>query len=162
MASGIITVRWDGLDLVIKQLRAYRDRLKDLRPAWVSVLAYLRLTSIRQFRTQGARAGSPWKPLSTAYAKFKAKRWPGKPIMRASDRLFTSLAQKTRDSVVRPTRKYVEYGTRVPYARHHQRGGGRLPQRKVIDLMLEDKRQVRKIVADHLANQARMSGFEVI
>lgn len=82
--------------------------------------------------------------------------------MRASDRLFQSLTDQTADSVVEIEAQEMTFGTEVPYARYHQRGEGRNPQRKILVVTEEDRRQLKKIVRAHLENQAALAGFEVI
>jgi phage gpG-like protein len=99
----------------------------------------LQTTERQMFRTQGGfgRSGN-WKPLSPEYAELKAKKYPGKTILRREDRLFRSLTATSEDSVSTGTGGqglYVfRFGSRVPYTIFHQRGTPRMPARKLFDM----------------------------
>ncbi len=84
----------------------------------------------RAFATQGASTKSgKWRPLSPAYARAKARRFPGKTILRATERLRQSYSGGG-DSVVKSGRLarafLFKIGSLVPYSGFHQ-------DRKVID-----------------------------
>lgn len=143
-------------------LAAIADRARDLRPAWRAVVAYLRAATIQQFASQGGRLGTPWQPLSPAYAIAKARKYPGQPILRATDAMFNSLAGQTADSVVEIEPQVMSYGTKDRKAHWHQYGTTRMPARKILGLIAQDKQMVKSIVKDHLANQLRATGFEVV
>lgn len=105
--------------------------------------------------------GFGWQKLSTRYAARKEKRFPGKTILRRSDRMYNSLVRKNAPgnvSSVKPTE--AAFGTTVPYARHHQRGGGNLPAREIFRLREQDKRQITKTLHTYLMMQAQELGFE--
>lgn len=146
----------------IEALEAMAERVSDLRPAWRAIVLYLKAATIQQFASQGARLGSPWQPLSPAYATAKAIRYPGKPILRATDAMFNSLASVTADSIVELEPQAMSYGTRDRKAQWHQKGTRRMPARKILGLMAQDKQMVKSLVKDHLANQLKFAGFEVV
>lgn len=153
-------VEWD-ISKAVAGLQALARRLANLRPAWVSVLAYLRAQSRLQFSSAGARSGSPWQPLSERYSRWKAVRYPGQPILRATDEMFRSLTEPDADgSIAEAEPQSLTYGTRNRKAAYHQRGNARLPQRKVLEVTDNDRREVAKLVRAHLQGQARISGFE--
>ena len=74
-------------DAVRRKLAELRRRVSDFRPVWRSVRAYLYRMEQEQFASQGGRGGAPWKPLSPAYARWKAVKHPGKPILELSGKL---------------------------------------------------------------------------
>lgn len=156
----MIRINVKGLNEAIEYLRGMRRRLGDLRPAWQAILLYLREATREQFRTEGARNGSPWQALSPAYARWKTRRYPGQPILRASDEMFRSLVGQTGESVIRIEPRRLEYGTRRRYGRYHQRGEGYNPLRQFLDVTEEDRRQIKKLARLHLENQSILSGFE--
>lgn len=84
----------------------------------------------RQFSTQGAYGGAPWAPLSPKYAAWKARHFPGKPILRRTDELFTSLTQGP--AIREIGRDLLVMGSPVTHGKYHARGGGRLPRRDPI------------------------------
>lgn len=77
------------------------------------------------FASEGAMAGSRWAPLSPAYARWKAKRFPGRKIMQRKGKLRRSLITKGSGHILRSgaqPRAFVEMGTSVDYAAFHIRG----------------------------------------
>lgn len=112
--------------------------------------------------------GYGWEKLSTrsvnntaSYAARKAKQYPGKTILRRKDRMYKSLVRKNAPgnvSRVRPME--AEFGTTVPYARHHQTGTGTMPAREIFRLREQDKRQITKTLHAYLMMQAQEIGFE--
>jgi phage gpG-like protein len=111
------------------------------------------------FASQGARIGQNWKPLSPAYAKWKAVKYPGQPILRASDRMFGSLLGANGEAVEDVQRQSLAYGTRTPYAKYHQRGTPRMAQRRFLAMTEADRREIKNLIRLHLNNQARLGGF---
>lgn len=65
-----------------------------------------------------------WQPLSPAYAKEKAKLYPGKKILERSGKMREGLTKSSSRFAAREyTGKVLNYGTRgVPYADFHQVG----------------------------------------
>lgn len=85
---------------------------------------------LEDFVLEGAGSGGRWAPLSPAYAKWKASRFPGAGILVASGALKASLTRADGPlSIFRPSATSLEIGTSVPYAIYHQLGGAHLPQR---------------------------------
>lgn len=156
----MISVEFVGLDKTIERLTAMARRLRDLRPAWRSVLSYLKRATEQTFVSQGARIGTQWAPLSEGYAKQKAVVYPGQPILRASDAMFNSLVGGNSDSVVEIQEQELTYGTRTKYARYHQDGTPRMSQRRILAVTDDDRREIKQIVRRHLENQAQLGGFE--
>lgn len=156
-----LTFKWEGLTDLIASVSAQVAKLRDLRPAWRSVLLYLRRATTAQFDSKGGRSGDDWAPLSPAYAARKARIYPGMPILRASDRMFRSLVDQSSDSIAELEPREMTYGTRAPYARYHQKGTPKMPRRRILAITPEDRRYVQQAVRAHLGTQARISGFEV-
>ena len=147
------------IEPTLTALQAMLERLRDLRPAWRSVLAYLRRAMIGTFATQGQRIGQPWRPLSATYAKYKAVKFPGQPILRASDRMFGSLVGSNNEAVEDVERQSLTYGTRTPYAKYHQRGTPRMAKRRFLTVTETDRREIQAAVKAHLRHQGAISGF---
>lgn len=155
----MISVQWD-IKATVEGLQALLSKLRDLTPAWRNLLVYLRGATRQTFESLGGRIGEGWQPLSTPYAQFKAVKWPGQPILRASDAMFRSLTVDGADgSVSDVTPQLLQYGTTTPYARYHQEGTPRMPKRKFLAVTEADRVQIKRIVVAHLDNQARLSGF---
>ncbi|MFZ9311565.1 MAG: phage virion morphogenesis protein [Arenimonas sp.] len=157
-----ITFTIEGEAQFDRALSRFGDGVSDLRPAWSGVAGVLRQHMTRQFASEGShgQAGG-WKPLSKRYAKWKAKKFPGRPILEATGKMKRSLTGVTGDTVLVMQPLIFGIGTKRKYASYHQRGGGRLPQRKIIDLTEADKRDVARAIQRALVKMARSDGWEV-
>ena len=97
------------------------------------------------FKSLGGKSGK-WKPLSKDYATWKAKHYPGKPLMVREGDLKKSLTKKDDNNIYSPsyTNKTFKLvlGSQVEYGIYHQTGAGHLPTRRVIDL---DGQAIRNI-----------------
>lgn len=134
---------------LVHLLEGMQRRAGDLRPAWErwgdDVADALR----DQFHTEGARFGEAWAALSPRYAAWKTLHFPGKTVLRRTDRLYASLTHRPF-AVERVHADSAEFGTDVPYAIFHQRGTRFMPARPIIsdDSELIDK--ARRLVARHI------------
>lgn len=146
----------------MRELDAMAQRARDMRPAWLAVIAYLRIATAQQFASQGSRLGSAWQPLSEPYGTQKAKVFPGQPILRATDAMFKSLTEETENSITDVEPLAMEYGTKDRKAKYHQDGTPRMPRRQILGLIAQDKRQIVRLVQQHLANELRPAGFEAL
>lgn len=125
------------------------ERVADMRPAWALLRERFRVAEDRQFASQGR--GS-WPPLSRVYGAWKARHFPGRPLMVREDELRRSLVDGPEIDIEEPS--YAIFGTAVPYAVFHQRGAGRLPQRKVIDLDETERQEWVRTVQRWLVEEA--------
>lgn len=127
------------------------DGATDLRKAWDEVKEDFIQNEEDQFATQGGHASGGWRALSPAYAAWKAKRFPGKPILRRTDRLFQSLTRPLHEDFIFISKPdTMTIGTAVPYAVFHGRGTRRMPQRRPVELTEKQKREWPRIVHRHI------------
>ena len=81
---------------------------------------------------------------------WKAKHYPGKPIMQLRGRLMAALtAEKqadAQDTVKIIEKTHAEFGAKVPYVHRHQMGTYGMPQRKVIQLTEQRKRVIARMI----------------
>ncbi len=76
-----------------------------------------------RFRTEGAFEGeAKWAELSEKYGRWKAWRYPGKTILRATDLLFHSFEKGQEGNVTEITDTQLTMGSSVPYGIFHQFG----------------------------------------
>lgn len=89
----------------------------------------------RQFRGQGIGPNrGKWSELSDGYKKWKARAYPGAPILVRTGRLRSSLTEAgSVDAKRRLLPHGFEYGTRVQYAHYHQLGTIHMVDRPVFD-----------------------------
>ncbi len=135
-----------------RALIAYNNNLHDLSRYFEHyALPAIRTSIGEQFDRSGAHEGLPaWAPLSARYARYKARRYPGAPILVRSGRLRDALAEITNDTIatIEPTR--LVYGTSVPYAIYHQRGTRKMPARPILRLSNPLKSRLMRLLRDYL------------
>lgn len=158
-----ITWEVDGIPVLNRSFARVGEHLSDLRPIWDDVQKDFWKIEAEQFKSEGAKGASgKWKALSRPYAKQKAQRYGVKTILRASDRLMDSLTGQTGDTVLIKEKNEFGIGTSLSYAMYHQRGGGRLPKRPVIDFSDTQKRTLSKgIQRDILTAMKRDPGIKL-
>ncbi len=131
----------DGIDVASVRLSRWAASLGDLRRFWREYVAPKLWRDVEgNLESEGGGVGG-WVPLSPRYAAWKARRYPGKRILEREGRLFRSLVIANDGATVGPegvlemNAQAMIYGTTVPYARYHQRGGskpGRPPARRFL------------------------------
>lgn len=151
-------------------LERLQARAARLRPAFLEIGEHLLQTTEERFRTERAPDGSPWAPLHPATRARKRHpkiltergRLRGSIVYRASDKrveigtnvLYAAIHQlggRTRPHPIRPRRKKA---LAWPGARHPVRGvqhpGSLIPARPYLGLSAADRREVVRIIHDHL------------
>jgi len=142
-------------------LARFTDGISDWRPIWPvfsdSFYAWIR----GQFESEGAAAGGgKWWKLSEAYAAWKERHFPGKPILQRTGALMASLtSSKAAGAVYIAAPRSLTIGSDIPYAVFHQVGAGHLPQRKEIAFSEAGKRELMKIAQMYLVEIATKVGF---
>jgi hypothetical protein len=119
-----LSYQFVGLDRLFAGYTRIERGLESLHPLWDMFDDEFYAQETQHF------ANAPWPALTEAYAKRKAKEFPGKPLLRATDALFESLtATGKAGSVRRPRNLSLEIGTRDPKASFHQEGTDRMVAR---------------------------------
>lgn len=123
-----------------RTLDRFAENVDDARPAWEAIADRFAHVERRQFRSEGRASSGGWAPLSPRYGAWKARHYPGRPILERDGDLVRSLTRRPFGvEVILPDRMVI--GSAVPYGQHHQRGGPNLPRRRPIELT-EAERQV--------------------
>ena len=156
------TVTIDGVQQSSRAFRTLNENLRDFRPVWPEIHMYFLRGASEQFESLGARGGQRWAPLSEKYAKWKAKKYPGKPILVRTERLKRSLSLggSEPDQVKEFQPLSATFGTRVPYARYHQRGTKRMPARPVLQPTQRDVDRMVSRLYRFAERGARDAGFQ--
>lgn len=143
-----LTFAIEGYERVSVGLSRWARQIRDFRPFWRQYVApWFFAALVKHFHNQGILVGG-WRPLSPRYAAWKARRYPGKTILRRTDRLIRSLTWSGGvvvqgagyggsvgpEGVFLAEETGAAFGTRVPYAHAHHYGAGRLPQRRILHL----------------------------
>ena len=134
-----LTFELEGYERADVALTGAATKARDFRPFWRTKVApwFFGLMQ-EQFATEGAGVGG-WVPLSPRYAAWKAKRYPGKTILRRTDRLMKSLTWTgaqlaTPAGIALMTQDGATFGSSVHYGRFHQRGTRTMRQRRILYL----------------------------
>lgn len=156
------TRRWPGdrvrLDLEVygdtqfsRELLRFRDRGRDMTPAFQKVADDFLDIGREQFGSQGGRSGG-WKPLTPRYLARKAAQGYDPRILHRTLRLRKSLTMETADTIRRITPDEMFVGSRVPYGIHHQHGApaANLSRRRPIELSNADRVRWIKILQRYL------------
>lgn len=143
-------VRFDSAGFAPFNLRLDRfsDNLQDAEPAFEAMARYqVTVVNARQFTQQGSpEVGGTWAPLSPPYARWKAKRRPGRPILVFDGDLRDSMT-KVNNGVYEVWNRGFVVGTAVPYATYHQNGTPTMPARPLLGSpRRSDTRELTKIL----------------
>lgn len=115
----------------IARMIAMKQRTRAFQPLFLYAKKVLRLANAANFSANGLPSGAAWAPLSPDYRAWKALHFPGAPKMIRSGALFNSLVNLAGpENTIGP--KSAEFGTNVEYAKFHQYGTTRMPQRKLV------------------------------
>jgi phage gpG-like protein len=129
-------------------------RIDDLTPAWQRMIPALQDYIARRITSGGTLHNlPPFAPLSPRYARYKAKRYPGAPILVRTGRLFRSLTANTDDTIADIQPDHLTFGTRVPYALYHQLGTRKMPARPPIKLSKPIQTQLLTILRNYLIQE---------
>ncbi|MDM7461678.1 MAG: phage virion morphogenesis protein [bacterium] len=143
----------------LKRVMLVYQRVENLQPAFERILPLLQHYTENYLAREGRYEGNPpFAPLSPRYARYKAKRYPGAPILTRSGRLRASLASITSDSIADASPDALVYGTRTPYALYHQYGTRKMPKRPPLKLSKTLSTRIITILRNYLLEQGEKQG----
>ncbi len=135
----------EGETQIDRTLARWADAAEDMRPVWEDLADRFAAVESRQFASEGAYGSGGWAPLSPAYAAWKARLYPGKPILERTSALKDSLTRRPF-GIEFLTPRSMTIGSGIDYGRFHQAGAENLPQRRPVDLPESERRAwIRKI-----------------
>lgn len=124
------------VSFILRQSGRFRHELENLVPLWMRFESVLDQIEEEQFDTHGHGA---WPGLAESTLEQKSRHgYPLDPLVR------TGALKESFHALALGAQQFV-YGTDVPYAHWHQDGGyvaGRPPQRKVIDITVDQRRRL--------------------
>jgi phage gpG-like protein len=152
--SGSVQVH--NVDGVLRRFHSIASKSQDMTPVWPKVGSYLSNEVRQQFATQGLHFGTPWKPLTPAYARRKRKMGGGKILVLSGD-LRRSFVGRPMDIEVY-SKDRARFGSSRPTAIWHQKGthrnGKRVnPPRPMMRVTKKVRSDVRKKMADHIMSR---------
>lgn len=130
---------------VSRTLEGFTDRIDDASEAFDAMGDRLAAAEEQQFASEGGYGSGGWAPLSPEYASWKARRFPGKPILERTGDLREDLTSRPFSIDVVETNMAV-FGSAVEYARYHQNGTSKMPQRRPLELPDSERRAWVKVM----------------
>lgn len=147
-----VTVKGRRPREVAVDIKVIRGRAEDVSRVWPSVGQYLSREVRKQFVTEGAHFGTPWKPLKPAYRLWKIRNGFSRKILRRTGELLQSFTGRPMD-IERYQRQEARFGSDLDKARWHnfgtKRNGKRVnPPRPILKVTPAVRREVKNIVQD--------------
>jgi hypothetical protein len=150
-----LSITVTGAEPLIHALGGLEAAASDLRPAWEQVAPLVPQMVAETF----AAEGPGWAPLAPAYAAWKQRHYPGKPILvrtEAGKKAATSMAGW---SVASQPQQLVMTYHGPPYMAAHQSGVGRLPKRDWLRALPAYTEKMTAAVEQHLRDEAARLGL---
>lgn len=160
-----------GRKLDSERLKSMMARASNLSPAMEHSLKLMALNEEKLFLSEGASVGAKWRGYTSAerrwYIPYKRKmlgvelpmlRWSrsNSKAVGGKERLYPSMVMKPgskgREYIAKASKFGFEYGSRVPWAKNHQRGTGnykgkyQIPKRTILKMSDETMRWVVKTI----------------
>jgi phage gpG-like protein len=153
-----VTVSVEGEDELARAFGLMSGAVNDWRPYWPDIAAVFYISESARFSSGGF---GTWPPLSSGYAAFKAKHYPGQPILVRTGLLRESLTSRTgAGAIYEESALELTLGTNVPYAKYHQTGTSKMPARPPEGLNDTDLRVMQTIALDRFKRYAEQLGFD--
>jgi len=160
-----LTMEVDGVPQIARVLGVAMDRVKNLQPVWSDLADDFVEREQMLFQREGAVPGwSKWAPLSMDYINYKRRKGWSTRILVARGTLRDSLTNRHhKDFYFRAGPRRFEIGTRVPYARYHQRGvpKNNLPKREPIRVTEAQRRHWVKLIQKFLLESGQMESMSI-
>lgn len=161
-----ISLEIDGKAEFDRVFKRFDLVLTDMKPVWETVRDEFWIIEAEQFQSGGAAGKSgKWKPLSKYTEAQKIAKYGSfaliAGVMYATEALFRSLTRQTSDSIVDIRADGISIGTSLSYAKHHQKGGGKLPQRKIIDFSDKQKTAMMKGIQKTLLREMKKNKIPI-
>lgn len=162
MAGPVFHIQSFGFEHVANNFQGMARDGYSTKPAMESVATYLFKAFDKTFTSEGRRGGGSWKQLTPKYEKWKRAQ-PGaktkilqfKGPLRKS---MTKRKQRNQHLVIERTEVIIE--STLDYARKMQFGHAprNVPARPFVRLTEFDRRNINKIIKDHLMRQWKRGG----
>lgn len=151
-----ITMTIMGEKQLARGFSRFGEGIKDLRPVFEEIHADFVRIEREQFASEGGRSGQRWQALSATYAEWKAKRFPGMPILQLTGGLLGDMTDGLKVSMD-PMLLVMEPS--LDRALWHQKSTARMPARKVVALTEADKRGWVKLIHSFIYRKAKEAGL---
>ena len=140
-----------NIDTFIRNIGQLSETLTDDFD-WASLAPMVAEAADRIFASEGRGA---WSQLSEAYARWKAKHYPGKGILELTGAYRRAATQiGAPHNIVEVGDDHLTYGVEgLDYSVFHEAGTERMPARPVFELLEEDEElsaSVKEVISEHI------------
>jgi len=116
----MVRIKYDtkGIDDAAERLGVLAERMRDLRALFEGTLEQTFYNAERELFASEGRVGGPgWRPLNPEYAAWKARNFPGQPILQRTGALYSSLTTRGAPGQYRQiTDRTMELGSSLPHS----------------------------------------------
>lgn len=141
-----------GVGEYVRSFTVYAHEADDMREPFGDIADIIIESVQEQFTTEGAHGGIRWAPLEPGYRLWKEHNYPGRPILVQTGVMRRAATDKQRTVTITPKRLLYEVHDDKAY--WHQTGAGHLPERRLVNLTLAERRQWDRVFA-HWLNDIR-------
>lgn len=148
MGAVYLEIVANGEVLVRRRMLRFADSLAVPREGLEAAGVVIREAIEQQFDTEGGHASGGWAPLADSTVREKARKGLDPHILRATDRLMTSLTRKFDPENIEAMDGVdaMKFGSSVPYGGYHQTGTSKMPRRRPVALTEADKIAIMKAI----------------
>jgi len=138
-------------------IRFYEDAERRLNDLSEPLDQYGRYTVEEHIPRQFAARGTPkrWASLSAKYAAWKAKYYPGRPLLVLSGRMKAGFRWKARKRSLQIINRVTagQKGNNTPRWRWHQDGTPRMPARPMLQVTDKDLAELSRLIFAHVRGE---------
>lgn len=145
-----LSIDVDGAKVVERELLGMSHRTLDMAPAMRDIRQIVYGSNKKQFATEGAHGGQPWKPPSAAWTERKATLGLDTKTEQATGATRGSLTGRRRGSFSRVRKNGLDLGTSLETSKWAKRRGNVLVRPTELE-----RRQMVKVVQAHVVSSRR-------
>lgn len=154
-----LTVTHDGSKVIAKRLRLLAKKVDNPETVWPRVGSYLSKEVNQQFVTEGARFGTPWKPLEPKYRLWKIRHGYMRKILTMGGQMKKSFTGRPMD-IEEYKGQSARFGSSNKLAIYHHGGthkdGKRVnPPRPILIVTPDMSAHIRDILKDYLLGKGK-------
>lgn len=145
-----LRLKIDGYTEFNRAIHGAMANADDLEPLFAAIAAEVRDSIAKRFAAEGAADGQPaWAPLSADYAAWKAKRYPGQPILQRTGALLEAATNPTTTTTATSLTMTIENEYAIYHESRRPRGS-RLPRRAFMALSGQQRARITRLLRAHL------------
>ena len=150
-----MSAEWEGGQRWLEKA-AHLQGLADFSDIFVEIIDEVVIPEVKEQLDSEGRGQYPNPKLSKVYERRKRRLYGDRPILQATGVMYRAFTVPGAPHQIREVGPDAAlYGVDLARAKFHQRGKGKLPQRKIINLTREFRRKARERAQKRLNEQAQ-------